>query len=77
MFERYFSNEVERRRANEEYAIFSASLEDFSSSDSINDMWYMSPIQWWVVQGTSASMLQFIALKLLGQPCLFSFRERN
>ena len=77
MFERYFSNEVERRRANEEYVIFFACLEDFSSSDSINDMWYMSPIKWWVVHGTSAPMLQFIALKLLGQPCLFSCRERN
>ena len=28
-FERYFSNEVERRRANEEYATFSTCLEDF------------------------------------------------
>ena len=37
-FERYFSNEVERRRANEEYATFSACLKDFSSSHSINDM---------------------------------------
>ena len=43
-FERYFSNEVERRRANEEYATFSAYLEDFSSSDSINDRWYTRPI---------------------------------
>ena len=31
-FERYFSSEVERRRVNEEYAIFSASMEDFSST---------------------------------------------
>ena len=45
-FEIYFSNEVERRRASEEYATFSACLEDFSSSDSINDRWYMSPIIW-------------------------------
>ena len=44
-FERYFSSEVERRRANEEYATFLACLEDFSSSDSINDRWYMSPIK--------------------------------
>ena len=28
-FEIYFSNEVERRRANEEYATYSACLEDF------------------------------------------------
>ena len=76
-FERYFSNEVERRRANEEYATFSACLEDFSSSDSINDRWYMSPIKWWVVHGTSALMLQSIALKLLGQLCSSSCCERN
>ena len=76
-FERYFSNEVERRRANEEYASFSVGLEDFSSSDSINDRWHMSPLKWWVVHGTSAPMLQSIALKLLGQPCSSSCCERN
>ena len=65
MFERYFSNEDKRRQVNEEYDTFSASLEDFSNSDSINDMWYMSPIKWWVVHGTSAPMLHSIALKLL------------
>ena len=71
-FERYFSNEVDRRRANEEYATFSACLEDFSSSDSINGRWYMSLVKWWVVHGTSAPMLQSIALKLLRQSCSFS-----
>ena len=62
---------------NEEYATFSAYFEDFSSSDSINDRWYMNPIKWWVVHGTSAPMLQSIALKLLGQPCSSSCCERN
>ena len=76
-FERYFSSEVERRQVNEEYAIFSASMEDFSSSDSINDRWYMSPIKWWIIHGTSAPLLQSIALKLLGQPCSSSCCERN
>ena len=76
-FEIYFSNEVERRRANEEYATFSAGLEDFSSSDSINDKWHMSPLKWWVVHETSAPMLQSITLKLLGQPCSSSCYERN
>ena len=57
-------------QANKEYATFSACLEDFSSSDSINDRWYMSPIKFWAVhETTSAPMLQSIALKLLGQPC--------
>ena len=44
-FEIYFSNEVDRKRVNDEYAAFSACFENFSSSDSINDMWYMSPIK--------------------------------
>ena len=37
----------------------------------------MSPIKWWVVHGTSTPMLQFIALKLVGQPCSSSCCERN
>ena len=41
----------------EEYTVFSACFEDFSSSDSFNDRQYMSPIKWWVVHGTSAPML--------------------
>ena len=36
-FEIYFSNEIDRRQANEECATFSTYFEDFSSSDSIND----------------------------------------
>ena len=76
-FERDFSNEVDRRRVNEEYAVFSACFEDFSRSNSINDRWYMSPIKWWVVHGTSAPMLQSIVLKLLEQPCSSLCCERN
>ena len=74
---RDFSNEVDRRQANEEYATFFACFEDFSSSASINDMWNTSPIKWWVVHGTSAPILQSIALILLGQPCSSSCYERN
>ena len=37
----------------------------------------MSLVKWWVVDGTSAPMLQSIALKLLGQPCSSSCCERN
>ena len=59
------------------YAAFSTCFEDFSSSDSINDRWYTSPVKWWVVHGTSAPMLQSIALKLLGQNCMTSCCERN
>ena len=57
--------------------LFSACLEDFSISDSINDRWCISPVTWWVVHGTSAPMLQSIALKFLGQPCSSSCCERN
>ena len=76
-FERYFSSEVERRRANEEYATFSTCLEDFSSSDFINDSWYMSPIKWWIIHEISTPMLQSVTWKLLGQPCSSSCCERN
>ena len=62
---------------NEEYAVFFTCFEDFSSSDSINDRWYMSLVKWWVVHRTSAPMLQSIALKLLGQPCSSSCCEKN
>ena len=58
-------------------AAFSACFEDFFSSDSINDMWYMSLVKWWVVHETSAPMLQSIILKLQGQPCSFFYCERN
>ena len=44
-FKIYFSSEVERRRVNEEYVTFSACFEDFSSSDSIDDRWYMNHIK--------------------------------
>ena len=37
----------------------------------------MSHVKWWVIHGTSAQMLQSIALKLLGQPCSSSCCERN
>ena len=46
----------------------------FFSSDSMNYKGYMSPVKWWVVHVTSAPMLQFIALKLIGS---FSCCERN
>ena len=56
---------------------FSTCFKDFSSSDSINDKWYMSHVKWWVFHGTSAPMLQSIALKLLRQHCSSSCCEIN
>lgn len=74
---KYFANEDERRSVNEEFASFSACLEEFSSSDSINDRGKMKPMKWWVVHGSSTPNLQKLALKLLGQPCSSSCCERN
>ena len=37
----------------------------------------MSLVKWRVIHGTSTPMLQYIALKLLEQPCLSSGCERN
>ena len=70
-FEGYFSNEVDMRRVNEEYAAFFACFEDFSNCDSINDRWYISLVKWRVVHGTYVLMLKSITFKLLEH--LFSF----
>ncbi|XP_034217319.1 uncharacterized protein LOC117628874 [Prunus dulcis] len=75
--ERFFSNEVERRAVNEEYASFSACIEDFSGMDSMKDRGFMAPVKWWVIHGASTPKLQTIALKLLGHPSSSSCCERN
>lgn len=75
--ERFFSNEVERRTVNEEYASFSACIEDFSGMDSMKDRGFMAPVKWWVIHGASTPKLQTIALKLLGHPSSSSCCERN
>ncbi|KAK3212079.1 hypothetical protein Dsin_016785 [Dipteronia sinensis] len=74
---RYFSNESERRKVNEEYVAFASFFLDFSGCDSINDRAFMAPVNWWIVHGASTPTLQSMALKLLGQPCLSSCCERN
>ncbi|XP_050387509.1 uncharacterized protein LOC126803822 [Argentina anserina] len=48
---KYFANEDERRMVNEEFASFSACLDEFASSDSMNDRDKMDPIKWWIVHG--------------------------
>ncbi|KAK1555136.1 hypothetical protein Q3G72_022410 [Acer saccharum] len=42
--ERYFSNESEQRKVNEEYAAFASFFLHFSGSDSINDRAFMAPV---------------------------------
>ncbi|XP_074560367.1 uncharacterized protein LOC141816496 [Curcuma longa] len=74
--ERYYSNSSERRSVNEEFASFSAAIDDFSDNDAMRDRGLMSPTKWWVIHGASAPTLQNLALKLLGHPSS-SCCERN
>ncbi|KAK3184882.1 hypothetical protein Dsin_032168 [Dipteronia sinensis] len=75
--ERYFPNDTERRKVNEEFAMFSMFLKDFAGSDSMHDRSFLSPDMWWGIHGSSTKTLQGIAFKLLGQPCSSSCCERN
>ncbi|XP_073137192.1 uncharacterized protein [Henckelia pumila] len=74
---KYYSNTSERRNVNEEFASFSAAIDDFSDNDSMCDRGLMSPTKWWVIHGASAPTLQSLALKLLGQPSSSCCCERN
>ncbi|GAV84697.1 LOW QUALITY PROTEIN: Dimer_Tnp_hAT domain-containing protein, partial [Cephalotus follicularis] len=74
---RYFPDVEERRLVNQEFARFSGGLDAFGSFDSLEDRWVLDPKAWWLVHGSSAPILQNLALKLLGQPCSSSCCERN
>ncbi|XP_059625062.1 uncharacterized protein LOC132268257 isoform X1 [Cornus florida] len=76
-FQRYFTNDVERRKVKEEYACFSAGFREFGSVDSLNDRGLMEPAIWWVSYGASTPLIQSLALKVLGHPCSSSCCERN
>ncbi|XP_059665957.1 uncharacterized protein LOC132311848 isoform X2 [Cornus florida] len=76
-FQRYFTNDVERRKVKEEYACFSAGFREFGSVDSLNDRGLMEPAIWWVSYGASTPLIQSLALKVLGHPCSSSCYERN
>ena len=76
-FKKYFPDPQERRSVNAEYAEFSSCLESFGDSDSKVDRGVMEPIVWWLAHGSSAPMLQSLAVRLLGQPCSSSCCERN
>ncbi|KAG6470489.1 hypothetical protein ZIOFF_071562 [Zingiber officinale] len=75
--ERYYSNSSERKNVNEDFASFSAVIDDFSDNDSMCDRSLMSPTKWWVIHGVSTPTLQSLALKLLGHPSSSSSCERN
>ncbi|GAV60089.1 Dimer_Tnp_hAT domain-containing protein, partial [Cephalotus follicularis] len=74
---RYFPDVKERRLVNQEFDRFSGGLDAFGSFDSLEDRWVLDPKAWWLVHGSSAPILQNLALKLLGQPCSSSCCERN
>uniref|UniRef100_A0A5B7AFB0 BED-type domain-containing protein n=1 Tax=Davidia involucrata TaxID=16924 RepID=A0A5B7AFB0_DAVIN len=74
---RYFSNSEDRTKVTVEYAKFSTKSGDFGKVDSIHDRYIMDPKSWWVIHGSSAPMLQSLALKLLVQPSSSSCCERN
>ncbi|CAM8948874.1 unnamed protein product [Rhodiola kirilowii] len=74
---KYFSDEGERLKVNEEFASFSSCLDEFASSDSIKERGKLRPIAWWSNHGAYAPNLQKLAMKLLGQPCSSSCCERN
>ncbi|XP_004299161.1 PREDICTED: uncharacterized protein LOC101293587 [Fragaria vesca subsp. vesca] len=74
---KYYANEDQMRLVNEEFASFSACLDEFANSDSMSDRGKMDPMKWWIVHGSTTPNLQKIALKLLGQPCSSSCCERN
>ncbi|KAJ7959967.1 Dimer_Tnp_hAT domain-containing protein [Quillaja saponaria] len=76
-FLKYFPIAEERRFVNIEFARFLGCMDVFASFDSLQDRWDLDPKMWWLVYGSSASLLQNIALKLLGQPCSSSCCERN
>ncbi|KAG6484248.1 hypothetical protein ZIOFF_061043 [Zingiber officinale] len=44
--EKYYSNSSERRSVNEEFASFSAVIDNFSDNDSMRDRGLMSPTKW-------------------------------
>ncbi|KAG6527898.1 hypothetical protein ZIOFF_010032 [Zingiber officinale] len=74
---RYYPNSFERRSVNEEFASFSATIDDFSNNDAMLDRCLMSPTKWWVIHGACTPTLQSLALKLLRQPSSSSSCERN
>lgn len=74
---KYFPDSLDRKTVTMEFANFSSMSGDFADSDSIAERYDMDPKSWWVTYGTSAPMLQGLALKLLVQPSSSSCAERN
>lgn len=76
-FRRIFSNEEDRVKANDEFANFSLKSGSFADPDSIGSRFHTDPRKWWACYGSSAPMLQRLALRVLGQPTSSSCCERN
>ncbi|XP_075665183.1 uncharacterized protein LOC142634814 [Castanea sativa] len=73
--ERYFEDENELRVVKVEFTAFSRGR--LPSPDDLTDRWALQPLVWWYYHGSSLPMLQTLALKLIGQPFLSSYVERN
>ena len=74
---RYFPDPEDRKKVSIEFSRFSSAADVFSNFDSIEDRWELDPKSWWVNYGSSAPLLQKLALKLLVQPSSSSCCERN
>ena len=74
---RYFEDPKQRLLAIREFTKFSGEMEAFSLFDSLQNRWFLEPKEWWIMYGSSAPLLQTLALKLLGQPVSSSCCERN
>ncbi|XP_073010964.1 uncharacterized protein [Typha latifolia] len=61
----------------QEYTSFSTPTKSFADYDLIANRNEFDPNMWWVAHGASASILQNLALRLLGQLCSSSSFERN
>ncbi|KAF7844518.1 DUF659 domain-containing protein/Dimer_Tnp_hAT domain-containing protein [Senna tora] len=74
---RYFSDSKERLMATKEFFRFSRAEDVFGQFECLQNRWDLEPKEWWIMYGSSAPLLQNLALKLLSQPSSSSCCERN
>ncbi|KAF7843886.1 Dimer_Tnp_hAT domain-containing protein [Senna tora] len=74
---RYFTDSKERLMATMEFVRFSGAEDVFGQFECLQNRWDLEPKEWWIMYGSSAPLLQNLALKLLFQPCSSSCCERN
>ena len=74
---RFFPASEDRSKIIGEYATFITNGGNFGDIDAINSKSTMDAKSWWLLYGTSAPLLQKIALRLVQQPSSSSCAERN